>query len=200
MKKLIQLLFFLCCINTAIFSQVKKVESFGGATSFNKTVFSVQYTLHKQIRLFDFVISEKADTICIDWSIFRDSKRLNGCYKVPYQALKCGNMLSWDQPETDKVIYLSSMETFGFISRDALRKLCEEGSFVYNQTTYRKINQDEMFVSQQTADIPSKYKDKSLIHVRADIDRTEMWIVNDPKLPFIYRMSNNPIGIDWIIY
>ena len=39
--------------------------------------------------------------------------------------------------------------------------------------------------------------DGKTIHVRADIDRTEMWISTEYPLPFVVRMKGNPLGIDW---
>ena len=38
-----------------------------------------------------------------------------------------------------------------------------------------------------------------MIHVRADIDRTEMWIKDDEEMPLVLEIRNNPLGIDWRI-
>ena len=86
----------------------------------------------------------------------------------------------WNIP-ADGTIY-EAKGTFAFISRQALRDLQKNGSFVYDNITWRKIDQDE-----------------NTIHVRADIDRTEMWISLKDELPLVIEMRNNPLGIDWRI-
>jgi hypothetical protein len=42
-------------------------------------------------------------------------------------------------------------------------------------------------------------QDANTIHVRADIDQTEMWISLKDDLPLVLKMKNNPLGIDWLI-
>ena len=37
------------------------------------------------------------------------------------------------------------------------------------------------------------------LHVRADIDHTEMWISADGELPMVVEMRHNPLGIDWTV-
>ena len=57
----------------------------------------------------------------------------------------------------------------------------ETGTFIYDGITWRTVNQGDM------------------IHVRADIDRTEMWIKDDEEMPLVLEIRNNPLGIDWRI-
>ncbi|MBQ6549435.1 MAG: hypothetical protein IJL82_05855, partial [Prevotella sp.] len=72
--------------------------------------------------------------------------------------------------------------TFAFISRQALNDLKTNGSFVYDGITWRKIDATD-----------------DAIHVRADIDRTEMWITLKGNIPLVTELRNNPLGIDWKI-
>ena len=39
----------------------------------------------------------------------------------------------------------------------------------------------------------------AVIHVRADIDRTEMWLQPFSGLWLVRKMLHNPLGIDWEI-
>ena len=66
--------------------------------------------------------------------------------------------------------------------KEIMKELQETGQFVYDGITWRKIDADA-----------------KTIHVRADIDRTEMWISTKTELPFIMKMKGNPLGIDWEI-
>ena len=86
----------------------------------------------------------------------------------------------WDIP-SDGAVY-QTKGTFAFISRQALRDLQQKGAFVYDGITWRKVSQDV-----------------NAIHVRADIDQTEMWISLTDDLPWVIEMRNNPLGIDWKI-
>ncbi|MBQ5579335.1 MAG: hypothetical protein IIT40_10900, partial [Prevotella sp.] len=72
--------------------------------------------------------------------------------------------------------------TFAFISKDAYKELMQTDRFIYDGITWRKIDSDG-----------------KTIHVRADIDRTEMWISTEYPLPFVVRMKGNPLGVDWTL-
>ena len=72
--------------------------------------------------------------------------------------------------------------TFAFISKDAYKELLLTGKFNYDGIIWRQIDTDG-----------------KTIHVRADIDRTEMWISTQHPLPFVVRMKGNPLGIDWTL-
>jgi hypothetical protein len=69
------------------------------------------------------------------------------------------------------------------------------GSFLYDSITWRLIDRTD-----------------STLHVRADIDGTEMTIAlpssfaatlsqsnSQPSLPLVLEMRNNPLGIDWTL-
>ena len=70
--------------------------------------------------------------------------------------------------------------TFAFISKKAYNELKNKGLFVYDNITWRKLDENA-----------------ESIHVRADIDWTEMWISKTMDLPVVIEMKNNPLGIDW---
>ena len=72
--------------------------------------------------------------------------------------------------------------TFLFISRAALRQLLRRHRFVYDGLTWREVE-----------------RRKGVVHVRADVDGTEMWIATDRPLPFVIKMMNNKLGIDWTL-
>ncbi len=39
----------------------------------------------------------------------------------------------------------------------------------------------------------------ALLHLKADIDRTEMWLQQKEGLWLVTKMQGNPLGIDWNI-
>ena len=133
---------------------------------------AVSFTLNKQYRTWPLAYDWQGDTL---WLTCKDTT-----YKIARSIVEQGTGFSWDIP-ADGVVY-DAKGTFCFISKKALRELQEKGSFVYDSITWRKIDQDG-----------------STIHVRADIDQTEMWIKDDESLPLVIEMRHNPLGIDWRI-
>ena len=133
---------------------------------------AVSFTLNKQYRTWPLAYEWQGDTL---WLTCKDTT-----YKIARSIVEQGTGFSWDIP-ADGVVY-DAKGTFCFISKKALRELQEKGSFVYDSITWRKIDQDG-----------------STIHVRADIDQTEMWIKDDESLPLVIEMRHSPLGIDWRI-
>jgi glycerophosphoryl diester phosphodiesterase len=149
------------------------------------------FKLHGQTRNYDVCITEKQDTIRFEWSVLRNFNWQKGCYKMGRLNIEEGNSLSWLQPVDGCEVALPANETFGFISRKAWKSLKEKGWFVYNGTTYRKVAEES--AKEQM------YKGKKTIHVLADVDLTNMWIIDNENLPLIYKTSDNPLEIDWTV-
>jgi hypothetical protein len=84
-------------------------------------------------------------------------------------------------PSADGAIY-DAKGTFAFISCKAFRELEQTGVTIYDGITWRLIDRSDV-----------------TLHVKADIDRTEMWIKCDDNLPLVLKMRHNPLGIDWTI-
>ena len=101
-------------------------------------------------------------------------------YNIPQDVVDNAKSFSWQSPQVKDAIYDNVGGTFGFISKSAYRQLVDYGRFVYDKITWRKLD--------ATADA---------IHVKADKDATEMWISTRQELPFVMKMKNNPLGIDW---
>ena len=133
---------------------------------------AVSFTLNKQYRTWPLAYDWQGDTL---WLTCKETT-----YKIARSIVEQGTGFSWDIP-ADGAVY-DANGTFCFISKKALRELQEEGSFVYDSITWRKIDQNA-----------------NTIHVRADIDQTEMWISLKDDLPLVLEMKNNPLGIDWLI-
>lgn len=105
------------------------------------------------------------------------------------EAVQNGTELSFNQGEYAPVLNLKPTETFFMISRSAYQNLIKKGSFVYNNTTYvlDEKNAESVQIDGKTIDA---------LHVKAQIDETEMWIVKNPDFPLICKITNNPLGIN----
>ncbi|OJU35496.1 MAG: hypothetical protein BGN96_04865 [Bacteroidales bacterium 45-6] len=148
------------------------------------------FTMHQQTRTYQVKVVEKGDSVYADWKTYYNFHWLAGRYAMEKASLKNGDALSWLQPIDGKVENLKKNETFGFISRKALADLRTKGYFLYNQTVYRLNTQSPP--KETFGGIP-------LLAVVADVAATEMWIVDNDGLPVIVRLSNNPLGIDWVV-
>ncbi len=157
----------------------------------------VLFTLNRQFRTWPLSYGWQGDTLLLT------CKQTTYC--IPRSEVEHATGFSWLSPQTDGTTYNNVRGTFAFISFDSLRRLQAEGTFVYDDITWRLIAKDE-----------------TTLRVRADIDGTEMTIAlpssfasnapllegsgqklrggsSQPSLPFVLEMHNNPLGIDWTL-
>jgi hypothetical protein len=155
----------------------------------NKTELNYVCKLHGQTRTLSLTAAKVTDTLVLHLST-RDVE--SSIVTLP-EGLKNGNALCYNQGETSPVLNLKPTETFFMISRSAYQDLVKNNKFVYNNTTY---------VLDQNADKSSvRIEEKSVdaLHVIAQIDETEMWIVKNPEFPLICKLTKNPLGINWTL-
>ena len=129
------------------------------------------FTLNRQYRTWPLVCRWLGDTLVVSCK--------DATYLTPRSIVEHGKGFCWDIP-SDGAVY-EAKGTFAFISLEALHDLQEKGFFVYDGITWHLVDQGDS------------------LHVRADIDQTEMWIAFKDDLPFVIEMRNNPLGIDWRI-
>ena len=129
------------------------------------------FTLNRQYRTWPLVCRWLGDTLVVSCK--------DATYLTPRSIVEHGKGFCWDIP-SDGAVY-EAKGTFAFISLEALHDLQEKGFFVYDGITWRLVDQGDS------------------LHVRADIDQTEMWIALKDDLPFVVEMRNNPLRINWRI-
>ena len=132
----------------------------------------IAFTLNKQFRTWPLTYRWQDNVMSVSCK--------EAIYQIPESVVENGKGFCWEMPADGAEYQVHG--TFAFISRQALRNLKENGSFVYDGITWRLLDQT-----------------KDALHVRADIDRTEMWISPNERLPLVLEMRNNPLGIDWKI-
>lgn len=148
---------------------------------------NIAYKLHGQTRRFKFVYEPTADGgITLYWSIVRNLKLWTGSYTMSPAAVKNGTAQSYIMPEDGNHITLPSKETFGIISQSALKDLKKKGQFLYNGVLWQK-----------TDDIDSL--SGKAIEVEDLEEGARMTILDNPDLPLILSMTDNPLEINWKI-
>lgn len=142
---------------------------------------SVTYYLHGQKRRFKMEYRHLADGgIDLVWGIERNLKWWEGCYSIDAEAVECGNQLCLVMPEDGNIEILPDNQTFGIISRAALRELESTGKFTLDGIEYAKIEENE-----------------DSITARDNAEGAEITILMNPRLPLILKMTGNPLEIDW---
>jgi hypothetical protein len=88
--------------------------------------------------------------------------------------------ISYIQPLDGQHIELPDTDLFGVISRDVYNDIINNGKCRISNTNYILIDSDD-----------------SLLHIKDNVEGTEMWIRKDINLPLIMRMTNNPVEINY---
>ena len=132
-----------------------------------------KFVLNRQYRNWEVAIDT---TTLADTLLLRCNESI---YLIPQKLVDEADGFCWDSPQKGKNIY-DAKGTFLFISRKAMQQLKQNGVFIYNGITWRQISQDARSIT-----------------VKADVDGTLMQIATNRELPWVLKMENNPLGIDW---
>ena len=163
---------------------IELVRQLNFLTSCSAIDESSTYTLHRSIGKANFILNRQYRNweVAIDSTTLADTLLLRcneSIYLIPQRLVDEADGFCWDSPQKGKNIY-DAKGTFLFVSRKAIQQLSQSGVFIYNGITWRQISQDA-----------------SSITVKADVDGTLMQIATRRELPWVLRMENNPLGIDW---
>lgn len=163
---------------------IELVRQLNFLTSCSAIDESSTYTLHRSIGKANFILNRQYRNweVAIDSTTLADTLLLRcneSIYLVPQKLVDEADGFCWDSPQKGKNIY-DAKGTFLFVSRKAMQQLRQSGVFIYNGITWRQIAQDA-----------------SSITVKADVDGTLMQIATNRELPWVLKMENNPLGIDW---
>lgn len=151
------------------------------------TVVGYTLRLHGQQVAFALTVSRLADSIVFNWKMRTTA---NGQYIILPNAVKKADKLNFVQPEPDRTITLPTDQTFFFISKAAFNNLLNTNSFEYDNTIYDLKNDGK------PKTITVDGKTLNVLHVAARYETTEYWILNNPDLPLICRITGNPLGVD----
>ncbi len=145
------------------------------------------FKLHGQTRKYEMTFTPQHDAFVLNWRILRNLKWQKGSYTLTPQAVKKGSVLSFLMPEDGRHVTLPEHETAYILSQQAYRSLKARQRFDYNHTEYILLGSDE------------RVADFALLHVRDTLEGGEMWILDNPALPLVWSMQNNPLEINWLV-
>jgi len=155
----------------------------------NNTALNYVCKLHGQTRTLTLTAKITNDNLVLDL----DTRGVKSSIVIMPEALKNGNALSFNQGEFAPVLALKPTETYFMISQSAYQELLQNNKFIYNNTTYvldKNVDNNPVIIDGKTVDA---------LHVVAQIEETEMWIVKNPDYPLICKMTKNPLGINFTL-
>lgn len=157
------------------------------AGMFSPDTLTFRFFLYGQMRSFRIKASADADSVCLRWAMQRHGITFGGAYFMGRESVEQGCSLCFMQPAMNRTINVPVSQTAFMISREALKSLRLTGRMTYGNTLYELADS-----------IPCGLGIGSL-HVKDRVEGCEMWIIDNDRLPLIWKMSNNPLGIDWCV-
>ena len=145
------------------------------------------YHLHGQTRKYECHFQSGTEGLRLHWRILRNGAWQTGSYTMSPTALADATSLSLLQPEDTRHIVLPDSETFGLLSTHALQSLKEQGTCTYSGVTY------------QLKDSAEQALGRSLLHAADPREGGELWVLDCPACPIIWKMRNNPLEINWTV-
>jgi hypothetical protein len=157
-----------------------------------RTGTSLNYTfyLHGQQVSFDLGIKQLTDTLVFSWNI---RGLAGGTYIITPAALNKADKMSFTQPVAGAGILLADNETFCMISKMAFSNLVKDHRFAYDNTVY--LYKDDTALSP----VILEGRPLDLLHVVAQDETTELWVLNNPAFPLICKIRGNVLGIDCLL-
>ncbi len=145
------------------------------------------YKLHGQTRKYQYTFDRGQHGIVVSWGIERNTKWQSGSFTMTEKAVENADSMSFRQPVDGEHVILPCSHTYHVIlSRKAFADLKRDGVFTYNGIEYHA----------KDVEVHDGFR---LIHVHDNDEGADMWILDDSDLPVVWRMSGNPLGINWSV-
>ena len=143
------------------------------------------FRLHGQTRRYEMTFRPEGDALRVEWGIERNLHWQSGSFLHTAAGLKSGRELCSFMPIDGDHLTLSDHQTAYLLSSEALAEVKSRGEVCYNARMFRLVDSDE-----QVDNVP-------LLHLRDEVEGCEMWVLDQPSLPLVWRMKNNPLEQDW---
>lgn len=150
------------------------------STQDKKTKYLFTYSLHGQTRRFNVDITAHKDSIIFDYGIQRNLRYWKGTFRMTPKAVKSAKSVCYQQPTDGLDLTLSDNELFAMISSDSYKFIKKKGILILDNITFH--------LADRTSD---------MLHLVAEHNNGEMWVLDNPDLPIIMKMVNNPAEINW---
>lgn len=143
------------------------------------------FSLYGQTRRFKVAYEKLDNNLVMHWTILRNMKWWVGSFTMTPTSFENGENFCWTQPIDGQHLTVKPSETVWLLSQKQFKQLKEKGKFVSNNVTYTALPCNETVLG---------YK---LLHATDQVEGAQIWVLDYPELPLIWRMQNNPVGINW---
>lgn len=148
------------------------------------TVMSASAFLQGQEYPLILTVKSLTTPITLTWSVDGYG---DGAFEINEKAMQSGTALFLGQPGLG-LTKLGDNETYCLISKAAFKSLTDTKTFTYNGVKFKVKAADSN---------PMKYggKEADIIQVISEDGKVQLWILNNPNLPFIVQTVGLPIDI-----
>ena len=175
-----------CTPAAAPLQEQTQAQAPGGKAAITDTLLFT-YKLHGQTRRFAVSYDTTPEGLRMNWTIERNLRLWHGSYIMSPSALEGADNLSGIMPEDGGHIVLPDGDLFAMISRRALRDIHSKGACSFAGTRFRLIDSDGTALG------------RSLMHLEDIHEGAQMWVLDHPEMPLIWRMEGNPLEQDWSV-
>ena len=143
------------------------------------------YKLHGQTRRFTVHYDMLGDSLRYNWEIERNLKMWHGSYTMSPEAMQNGGVLSSRMPEDGNHLVLGDDELFNMLSRKAYSDVIANGRCRFAGTEWKLADRNDVALS------------RSLLHLVDVNEGAQMWVLDIPQMPVIWKMQDNPLEQNW---
>jgi len=182
MKKILILAFI---INISLSASAQKyVPVVKDSTVLSYDAFSKGLGQHISLTL--TVSNLNGDPIRLKWAVDGYG---TGTFEIPAKALANGTKLVIKQPEPDGVTTLGNDETLAVISKATFNSMVTNKTFQLNGQKFTVLAAD-------TATYKVNNKVADVFHAATDNGKNEIWVLNVPNFPLVYKAKSVTRGVD----
>lgn len=145
-----------------------------------QTKYLFTYKLHGQTRKFNVDIKENNGELVFEYGIQRNLRYWQGVFRMSQKARKSAQTISYMQPTDGLNVLLTDNELFAMISSDVYNMIKKKKQCLWNGATFRYVDKDE-----------------GVLHLKSEQSNCEIWVLDNPNMPLIVKMENNPAEINW---
>ena len=181
MKKIIAFAFFAALYSVA-FAQ-KYIPVIKQGTVINYDAYSVGLGQHIPLVL---TVKSLGDPVVLQWDVEGYG---TGTFEIPAKAMQTGTKLVFKQPNPDGVTKLKDNETIIVLSQSIFNGLVKDKAFELSGQQFTTVT--------DTTTYTLNNKPADVLHAKTANGKNEIWVLNNPGFPLIYRgKSNAGSGID----
>ena len=169
-------------LSQVVFAQ-KFIPQIGIGTELN---YKVEATAVGQIIPLNLKMVSMNDPMKFHWAL---PGLGGGNFLISFKALESGTKMRLEEPAPNEDTKYKDDETIMFISKASLAELTTTQSFTMNKIKF----------TSKPLDTPYQIngKDADVLHAVSSNGKIELWVLNNPNLPVICKMTGNPAGFDF---